>query len=904
MRRRPTFLSLAVLVTTAAVATSGAAASTPDVGGFHSLVPVGQGETADVFETAAFLAAGTIPSSFENQRAMFEALPKAGPGVRTSDLGRFFKPAPFGVPAGTPSETISPRAGTTITRDAYRVPHVVGTTRANVMWGAGWAVAQDRLFLMDVIRRTARGRMTAFIGPGPNGENVAADVAQRQVTDYTDEELAAMVQRLADTGPEGAQVVRDVDDYLAGVNAYISDARSDPRLMPAEYAALAQPLEPFSRADVAATVGLINGYFGRGGGVEIENAIAYRAAWSRFGKAKGEKVIADFRAKDDPEAPVTTTRRFPFDDPGPPRPAASALPDDGTLQDAGVVRNASATGGGSSTAPHWLATLRARGGLRLPRHASNAMAIPAKESASGTPLFVAGPQVDFYAPSLVHEIDLQGPGISVRGVGVPGLGPYVIIGRGKDFAWSITTAQGDNTDTFAERLCEPDGSPATLESAHYVRGKTCVPLEQRDEPVTWRPGPADLSTDPTTAPYSATFHTERSVHGPIIARATVGGKPVAYALARSTYFHELETAAAIARINAGTRGVRDFLSTAARMTGSYNLFYADRKNVGYIQSGVYPRRARGTHSDLPAWGDGRYDWRGFDPVTRRASYLPPERLPQEIDPERGYLLSWNNKQAPGWRASDYDWEYGSVHRSQRLERRVRGAIKGKRKLTLGGLVGIMGDAGTVDVRGQEALPWMLRVVGHPSDPTLGHAADLLRSWRKDGAHRVDLDGDGSYDASPAVALMDAWWRPATTAMFRPVLGERLMDAIATINPVDYLPTDGPDTWFYGWMSYVHKDLRAVLGRRITQAPSRVYCGRGSISRCRTLLRRTLRDAVDAVTRQYGSLDGARIATTCPVTQPPSCDQLDFIPAGAIELPPTPWQDRGSFQQAVEVGAAP
>ncbi len=259
-----------------------------------------------------------------------------------------------------------------------------------------------------------------------------------------------------------------------------------------------------------------------------------------------------------------------------------------------------------------------------------------------------------------------------------------------------------------------------------------MPLEQHDDAVTWQPGAADLSSDPATPPYSATFHTERSVHGPVIARATVGGKPVAYTLARSTYFHELETAAAIAKFNAGTDGVRDFLATAARMTGSYNVFYADRKNVGYIQSGIYPRRARGTHSDLPAWGDGRYDWRGFDPVTRSASYLPAKRLPQEVDPKRGYLLSWNNKQAPGWRASDYDWQYGSVHRSQRLERRVRGAIKGKRKVTLGGLVGVMGDAGTVDVRGQEALPWMLRVVGHPSDPALAHAADVLRTWRKGG----------------------------------------------------------------------------------------------------------------------------------------------------------------------------
>jgi len=893
---------LVLVVALAALALPSATSAATDEGGFRSLLPVGQGASASTLDVAAFVGAGTIPDAFQNQRAMFEALPAAAPDVATADLDRFFKHAPFGLPAGDPGEATSPRAGVTIVRDAYRVPHVTGVTRADVMWGAGWVAAQDRIFLMDVLRRTARGRLSAFIGPGAHGENAKADAAQLLVTDYTDAELQGMVDRLGASGPEGAQVVRDVTSYLEGINAYIDDARSDPQLMPGEYALIGQTLQPFVPADVAAIVSLVNGYFGRGGGVEVKDALAYAKARARFGRRRGDRVIADFRAREDPEAPVTTTRRFPFDDPGPPRAAAIAMPDAGSLQNLDVVRSASSTGAASARAPHWLSRLRARGGLRLPRHASNAMVVTAKESATGRPLLVAGPQVDFYAPALFAEVDLHGPGIDVRGAAIPGLGPYVVIGHGKDFAWSITTAQGDNTDTFAERLCEPDGSAPTLRSTHYVRRGRCVALEIRDAPVAWDPGPADLATDPATPSYRATFHTERSVHGPIFARASVGDRPVAYALARSTYFHELETAVAFSHIDGGTRGVRDFLATAATATGSYNVLYADARHVGYVQSGIYPRRARGVHPDLPAWGDGRYDWRGFDEATHAARYLPAARLPQDIDPARGYLLSWNNKQAPGWRASDYDWEYGPVHRSQRLERRVRTAIAGRRKLDLGHLVGIMGDAGTVDVRGQEALPWMLRAAGRSSDPALQHALDLLAAWRASGAHRRDRDGDGSYDESPAVALMDAWWRPAVSGIFEPVLGHDLLETIAHINPVDYLPTDGPDTWFYGWMGYVQKDLRVLLGRRPKQMPSRVYCGRGVRRACRAILQLTLGAAVDAVVKRYGSVDGARIATTCPVTEPASCDQLDFIAAGAIEVPPTPWQDRGSFQQAVEVGA--
>ena len=62
-------------------------------------------------------------------------------------------------------------------------------------------------------------------------------------------------------------------------------------------------------------------------------------------------------------------------------------------------------------------------------------------------------------------------------------------------------------------------------------------------------------------------------------------------------------------------------------------------------------------------------------------------------------MSWNNKQAPGWRAADDQLGFNSVHRSERLEDRVRAAIRGARRTDLPRLVSIMGDAGTVDLRG-------------------------------------------------------------------------------------------------------------------------------------------------------------------------------------------------------------
>ena len=57
------------------------------------------------------------------------------------------------------------RDDVTIVRDKkLGIPHVTGTTRAGLMYGAGYAGAQDRLFVMDLMRHVARGKVTPFAG--------------------------------------------------------------------------------------------------------------------------------------------------------------------------------------------------------------------------------------------------------------------------------------------------------------------------------------------------------------------------------------------------------------------------------------------------------------------------------------------------------------------------------------------------------------------------------------------------------------------------------------------------------------------------------------------------------------------------------------------------------------------
>ena len=887
------------------------------------MLGVGQGGNTSATDLVRHQADGSLPASFTNQLAMYRDLGPLAPGVTASNLGRFFKPAGFGT--ATVEETLTPRPGVRILIDDFEVPHVYGASRADVAYGAGYASARARLFQMEVLRHTARGELSQLIGAG--GGTLQMDIEQLRVADYSEAELQRMIDTAAaDAGREGAEVKQDLDNYVAGVNKFISEARTDPMKLPAEYTALGIMPRDWRQTDTAAIASLIGGIFGRGGGNESRAAAALRAAQARFGRKRGTRVFADFRSLNDPEAPVTTPRRFPFPDPrnrirvrrpGRRGPAVRidrsgvAIPDRGSVRDYNPVTGGAAGSPGAG-APAWLRRLRTSG-LGLDGPASNATLVRGRDSTSGRPLAVTGPQVSYYSPQILLELDLHGGGYDTRGAAFPGISLYVLLGRGKDYSWSATTATTDNVDEFVEVLCEPGGGRPTRASTHYVYKGRCIPMTVRER-VLRTPGPS--AADPSGSVREIRLRLLRTVHGPVTKTATRRGRPVAIAAARSTYFHELDSALAFKRLSRNeVTDARSFQRTMATINFLFNWFYNDERDIAYLQSGWFPLRARGTNPTLPTLGTGRHDWRRFNSSTYTSARASFRRLPKDINPARGYIVSWNNKQAPGWRAADDVFSYGSVHRSERLEDRVRAAIRGPRRIDLPRLVSIMGDAGTVDLRGQEVYPWIRRVIGRPRDAQERRLLRILDSWVARGAHRVDRDGDNAYEHSGAVALMDAWWVPMVRAVYEPVLGNELTDRLRAHISFDQPPGPGGSSYFDGWYSYVEKDLRTLLGRRVRGRYSRRYCGGGSLRRgrgfakrrrsarrrCRAILVRTLKQAAPRAEARYRApLESLRVPATCEETTPPSCDQITFTATGALATPPIPWQDRGTFQQAVEV----
>src|SRR6266511_1843941 len=434
MGRRQTALATAVVAIAGLAVFAAPAASAPspigyqegDAGGFRNILPPGEGQNVNGAEA-----------------------------ISESQIDSFYKDASFGVPPGEVERTYTPLCilptappsdaceQVVIERDRFGVAHITGSTRPGAMVGAGYASAEDRLFFMDVLRHAGRAELSSFAG----GSNVEMDRDVWESTPYNESELQQQYDLGDDIyGADGAQLQRDVNAYVDGINQYIAEIKATLGDMPVEYPALGQPLgpDPWKVTDVIATASLVAGIFGKGGGGEVDSALVLEAAKKQFGNKQGKRVWADFRSQNDPEAETTVhSGAFPYAI-GPKKAKKTkglALPDPGTTQEEPLVVSQSGfVPAAKSTGP--LESLL--GGFGSMTAGSNALMVSGPESASGHPIAVFGPQVSYFSPEILMEQDVhapatdEGPALSARGAAFPGTNLYVQLGHGPDYAWSAT----------------------------------------------------------------------------------------------------------------------------------------------------------------------------------------------------------------------------------------------------------------------------------------------------------------------------------------------------------------------------------------------------------------------------------------------------------------------------------
>ena len=553
-------------------------------------------------------------------------------------------------------------------------------TYAGGIWAAGWIAAEDRGLLLQQARYNAR--VAAIDAPGLSALDLISGLRSFTPSAQTENEVAKQTQALQNAGPEGRAVLRDIDNFISGINDYLELSGSSNA--------------PWTRNDVYALNALKGQFVGEGGGDEARRSQFLGGLRQRLGPNRGKSVFNDLRQFKNPESPTSVDGTFNYGQ-IPQNPQGSVILDPGSYDP---------TPAAEAAAPEE--------SLPEPGQASNTLMIGAERSATGRPLMVGGPQIGYFYPGLTYEIDMHAPGLQWRGATSAPFPGYMLIGRGQDFAMTLTSASSDIIDQYVELLCQ--GS-----DERYLYKGQCRPMGHFNA--------GTLNGDPVR------FLT--TVHGPVEGYATVNGQKVAISSKRSSYGKDVLDQIFFRRLSNGqVRSPSTFFQAAAKTPQTFNSFYIDNQHVAMYTSGRLPIRPPSLDPGLPALGTGAYEWQGF---------LSDAKHIQGVDPRDGTMVNWNNISAHGFGASDENWGgNGSAARVDLLDYNL-GRLRGSDgKWTLPEVTGAMNAGATQDVRAIDTVPLLRRLLqGSPAPNAAGgedavaagHLAEQRRQPPGSGSRR-------------------------------------------------------------------------------------------------------------------------------------------------------------------------
>jgi penicillin amidase len=597
-------------------------------------------------------------------------------------------------------------------RDDFSRPHIFAKTNRGLFTAYGYALAEDRLWQLEVNRRVARGRLAEIFGAGTP---VLSDRFVR-TTGYTDAELDAQFAAL-DAADRAIY-----EAYVAGINRFLAFAAANPPArLPFEFLALGYFPAPFTTTDLAAFAAFMTRRFGEIGGNELANKALLDALVARHGPSAGFAMFNDVRWLVDRDSPATIHdsedgEHGQHGQQSPHESQAAPLQYRKESDEDNVRR-------------HWES-------IGVPsKLGSYGWVVSRRKSAEGYAMLYGGPQMGFAAPEIVHEVQLKSDeGFNAAGMSVAGM-PFVLIGRNEHIAWTFTTGlANDNVDVYVESLCA-DGV------SHLFQG-ACRPFEVREEHINVR-GAAPV-----------TLRVLRSVHGPVVGSSGA----FVFTQKRAHWGSELASVTRVGGMDRA-RNLREFEREVLEVSVAFNVFYADQRgNIAYWFAGRNPVRAAGFDPRLPLPGDGSAEWTG--------AYLP---VPSSINPSQGWLASWNNRPTrdyPGNEAS-----FGTINRANDLFRRLE-----QERISLDDMRDIPKDIARVKgTLGREApflMPYLRRALNAvpPTHPGAHAAREVLRAW--DGS--AFADAVRSTTLEPGEIIFSAWLMRALENTFGDELGPNLL----------------------------------------------------------------------------------------------------------------------------------
>ncbi|MDD9721684.1 penicillin acylase family protein [Sulfitobacter sp. PR48] len=457
------------------------------------------------------------------------------------------------------------RAPVEIVRDNANVPHIFGSDDLDVFFGLGFAHAQDRMWQMITLRRTAQGRLSEVFG----ASTLNTDRLLRRFDIYR---LSVQSVEALDDASRAK-----LEAYSAGVNARIAQINSEAlgRGAP-EMLLFNAPMAPWRPADSIAIAKLM--------GLQLSGHLQAEVLRARVSLALAEPDRLRDILPDVPGPGIAALPEYAALVPGTPRFAAN-MPLD----------------------PHPLSPFRDMAFAG----ASNAWAAAPSRSAAGGTLLANDPHLGFTAPSVWYLARMELASGGVIGGTIPGI-PVVLTGRSATLGWGLTSAYVDDQDVHIEALNPDDGE-------QYRTPEGFKDFVTRSSIITVKDG------DPVTITLRWTDNGP-VLPGSLYNLASIT-PPGHVASVSWTVLSAKDTSLGAALDLMEAKSIADAIRASERyIAPAQNLMLVDRQQIAMKTIGALPRRdaAHQSRGRLPSPGwIAANRWQGVMPFTANPAFVAP-----------------------------------------------------------------------------------------------------------------------------------------------------------------------------------------------------------------------------------------------------------------------------------------
>lgn len=468
-----------------------------------------------------------------------------------------------------------------VIRDDKGIWFIKSNSIYNAFEAMGYCIAEDRLWQLELYRRSGRGTLAELFGES----QLPTDIFVRTMS-YSEEELTSGFNNL-DTRSKTI-----IQAYVDGINRRITEIQQNPVLLPFEFQSMGGLVpENWKPTDILAWSVLLQRNFDSEAMStgQIDNAILLQELQAKF-PDEFYQMFNDLRWINDPDSPTM----IPY------KSSVGYQTCKAYLHCFPIInKQAKSIRARIRDFKKRLKEINA-----YVKMGSYAWVVSGAKTTSGNPILYSGPQMGFSVPSIVAEGSVDAPGYNVSGITVPGI-PGIIIGRTPHHAWSMQVGQAHTVD-------------------YYLEDPSSVILNR-------------IETIKVAGGNDVTLPVYRTRHGPVIHPMPYNEQDPGDTVFSWKYSHwgyEFSMVQVLSGLGSSNT-LTDFIKSVKKLGVSQHFCYADRAGtIAYCMSGRDPVRPEGVDTRFPQLGDGSQEWP--EPVS-----LKPRSF--DCNTKQGFYGGWNNK---------------------------------------------------------------------------------------------------------------------------------------------------------------------------------------------------------------------------------------------------------------------